>query len=199
MSHRAGFYDIDGSFESYRHGDSIPKNLDILKGTTRYNREEVHAKYEPEADWVYSDAVFCVIEQIVMDVTGEIMCQIANSLVFEPLKLRNTFFWEIGRENDLSRVHDLNHCAVGHDSDGEMVELLLTPYGGKRFMGLGVFLSADNGQPYFFSQGWGIGMQCKLQVYYKEQRGVTVMTNSDPGAVQDDALVGETIREVCKN
>ncbi len=42
-------------------------------------------------------------------------------------------------------------------------------------------------------------MQCKLRVYYREQRGVTVMTNSEPGMEQDKALVGEIINEVCKN
>ena len=245
LSHQAGFYDIDGSFEPYRNGDSIPNNMDILKGTTRYNREEVHAKYEPESDWAYSDAGFCVIEQIIEDVTGENICQVADRLVFDPLKLKNTFFWQIGREDDLFKVYNLNNCAVGHDSGGEIVEglrarypnlggaalwstanelsvivldivmsykgkngivlsktaaeLMLTPYGGKNFMGLGVFLGDDNGQPYFFSQGWGIGMQCKLRVYYKEQRGVTVMTNSEPGMEQDKALVGEIISEVCKS
>ena len=36
LSHQAGFYDCDGSFEPYINGDPIPKTLDILGGTTCY-------------------------------------------------------------------------------------------------------------------------------------------------------------------
>lgn len=56
-----------------------------------------------------------------------------------------------------------------------------------------------SGEPYFMSQGWGIGMQCKLKVYYKKQRGLAVMTNCDPGADQDSALIGEIIQYVTEN
>ena len=100
LSHQAGFYDIDGSFTPYEDGDSVPSNIDILKGKTRYNCEEVRAKYVPESDFAYSDAGFCVIEQIVKDVTGESICQIADRLIFKPLQLKNTFFWEIGKETN---------------------------------------------------------------------------------------------------
>jgi len=245
LSHQAGFYDIDGSFEPYKNGDNIPSNIDILKGKTRYNPEEIRAKYTPETDWAYSDAGFCVIEQIIKNVTGENICQVADRLIFKPLELKRTFFWEIGKEAELDKKYCFDNCAVGHDSNGDIVEELracypnlsgaalwstsnelsiialdiaksynrengvvlskdvsqtmLTPYADKSFIGLGVFLGNDNGQPYFFSQGWGVGMQCKLRVYYKEQRGVMVMTNSEPGMEQDKALIGEIINEVCKN
>jgi len=245
LSHQAGFYDIDGSFEPYKNGDSVPNNVDILKGKTRYNLEEVHAKYVPETDWAYSDAGFCVIEQIIKDVTRENICQVADRLIFKPLQLKSTFFWEIGKEDELSERYCFDNCAVGHDSNGDVVEeirahypnlngaalwstseelsvialdiaksyngengvvlskdmseIMLTPYAEKSFIGLGIFLGDDNGKQYFFSQGWGVGMQCKLRVYYKERRGVTVMTNSEPGMEQDKALIGEIINEVCKN
>jgi CubicO group peptidase (beta-lactamase class C family) len=223
LSHQAGFYDIDGSFEPYVGGDDIPKNIDILKGTTRYNRKEVIPKYIPETDFNYSDAGYCVIEQIFEDVLNESIIQIAKRLVFNPLELRRTFFWEIGKSP--SENISIADCAVGHGNNGEIVDeiracypnlegaalwtttselarividiinafhnsggiilnqdtakLMLTPFGCVSWMGLGVFLSYDkNGEPYFFSQGWGVGMQCKVRAYYKQQRGVVVMTNS---------------------
>jgi hypothetical protein len=40
-------------------------------------------------------------------------------------------------------------------------------------------------------------MQCKLRAYYKAQSGVVVMTNSEPGMEQDEALIGEIIEDVC--
>jgi len=80
----------------------------------------------------------------------------------------------------------------------EMAQLMLTPYGCASDLGLGVFLDKDkDGKPYFFSQGWGVGMQCKLRAYYEGQSGVVVMTNSEPGMEQDESLVGEIIEYVC--
>lgn len=245
LSHQAGFYDVEGSFEPYKENDTIPRNIDILKGTTHYNCEEVHAKYVPETNWAYSDAGYCIIEQILEDVTGKNICQLADELIFKPLNLTHTFLWQIGKEDKLFSIYNQNNCAVGHDSNGEIVEeirarypnlggaalwstpdelsiivldiiksyngdcgivlnrktadLMLTPRESANFMGLGVFLGNDNDKPYFFSQGWGVGMQCKLRAYYKDQYGVTVMTNSEPGMEQDKALIGEIINEVCKS
>ena len=78
--------------------------------------------------------------------------------------------------------------------------LMLSPYGCADYVGMGVFLDVDEkGTSFFFSQGWGVGMQCKLRTYYKNQSGVIVMTNSEPGVEQDAALVGEIIRYVSEN
>ena len=242
LAHQAGFYDCEGSFGPYKHGDDIPKAIDILKGITRYNPKEVKANYVPETDCEYSDAGYCVVSQVLEDVFGKKIPQIAKELVFDPLGLKSTFFWEIGKDVPDGIV--LADCAVGHGNSGEIVdevraqypniegaalwtttnelarividitksyndagglilsretaELMLTPYGRSDDTGLGVFLDKDkNGEPFFFSQGWGIGMQCKLRAYYKKQSGVVVMTNSEPGVEQDAALVGEIIEHVC--
>ena len=244
LSHQAGFYDCDGSFEPYRDGDIAPAIIDILQGTTYYNQEEVHAKYVPETAFAYSDAGYCVIAQILQDVLGETIAEIAQGIVFEPLGLHRTFFWEIGK-TPTGEV-DLVDCATGHGNSGEIVEgfrafypniegaamwttsrelvlivldiikayhgmeskilkkemarVMLTPFGCTNYMGMGTFLGVDeNTTPYFFSQGWGIGMQCKLRAYYENQSGVVVMTNSEPGMEQDAALIGEIISYVSKN
>ena len=243
LAHQGGFYDCEGSFSPYRHGDDIPSTLDTLKGTTRYNPEEVHVKYTPEADCEYSDGGYCVISQVMKDAIGETVPRAAKRLVFDPLGLKRTFFWEIGKESP-GKVN-LSDCAAGHDSSGEIVDqiraqypniegaalwtttdelarividiiksyngagglilsqetarLMLTPYGCSNDTGLGVLLDKDEkGKPYFFSQGWGIGMQCKLRAYHENQNGVIVMTNSEPGIEQDAALVGEVINHICE-
>ena len=242
LAHQAGFYDCEGSFSPYKHGDSVPNPVDILKGTTQYYPEEVCVKYEPETDAEYSDVGYCIINQVLIDVLGESVPQAAKWSIFKPLELKRTFFWEPGINiyEDIS----MEDCAVGHDKNGtivdeiraaypniegaglwtttselarividliksyhgksgkildqEMARLMLTPYGCAKSVGLGVFLEEDkSGKPYFFSQGWGVGMQCKLRAYYKEQNGVIVMTNSEPGMEQDESLVGEIIEYVC--
>jgi len=243
LAHQAGFYDCEGSFSPYKNGDSVPRAIDILKGATAYNPEEVRARYAPETDCAYSDAGYCVISQALEDALGETVPRIARRIVFEPLGLARTFFWEPGKgaRDGIS----MSDCAAGHDNDGnivdgtrayypniegaalwtstnelarividliksyhgrgglilsrEMARLMLAPFGCDAGQGLGVFLEKDkSGRPYFFSQGWGVGMQCKLRAYCEGQNGVVVMTNSEPGMEQDESLVGEIIERVCE-
>jgi CubicO group peptidase (beta-lactamase class C family) len=241
LSHQGGFYDCDGSFGAYKQGDKIPKPADILAGKTNYHKGEVRVKYEPEKNWEYSDAGYCIIAQILEDVFGETIAQLAKRIIFDPLGLTKTFFWEIGKVDI-----DVANCVVGHNKKGEIVKeiracypniegaalwttpnelaciaidiiksyngiggvilnqnmakFMLTPFGCVDDVGMGVFLEKDKeGKSYFFSQGWGVGMQCKLRAYYEDIKGVVVMTNSEPGMEQDRALVGEIIEWVMKN
>ena len=276
LSHQAGFYDCEGSFAPYVQGDEIPKPIDILKGTTRYNQEAVMVKYIPGTDCEYSDAGYSVIALILEDIFGESIPRIAKRLVFNPLGLQRTFFWELNEEQleqgqpdqghlfqgqlnkgqpnqeqlnqgQLNQCYvkhiNLTDCVVGHDNNGDIVDetracypniegaalwttpnelalivldlikayhgkdskilnsemgrFMLTPFGCVTDVGMGVFLEADEaGKPYFYSQGWGVGMQCKLRAYYQDQRGVVVMTNSEPGMEQDESLIGGIIHHV---
>jgi hypothetical protein len=75
---------------------------------------------------------------------------------------------------------------------------MISGYGDDKGAGLGVFLSHANEEPYLFSQGWGVGFQCKLVAFPRLKSGIVVMTNSDPGKHQNEALVGEVLREICK-
>ena len=242
LAHQGGFCDCEDSFGTYKTGDKAPSAADILGGGTPYHPQKVEVKYAPETDWEYSDAGYCIISQVLLDVLGETVPQIAKWMIFEPLGLKRTFFWEPGK--DTYEDVAMDDCAAGHDNDGEIVEetraaypniegaglwttpgelaaivmdiiksyqgkggvvlsqdmarLMLTPYGCVPDQGLGVFLDTDErGRPYFYSQGWGIGMQCKLRVYYQDESGVVVMTNSEPGMEQDESLVGEIIFDMC--
>jgi len=243
LSHQAGFYDPDGSFEPYKNKDKIPSSFDILNGTSSYNSEEVTAKYVPGTDCHYSDAGYTVISQILFETTGKPVSDFAQSHIFEPLELQCTFFWEIEK---LLPKWLVDRLAVGHNKNGVIVDglravypnvegaglwtstedlarivvdvikayhgvggevlnrrmarLMLRSFGNADDVGLGVFLGVDQkGERCFVSQGWGVGMQCKLRAYYENQSGVIVMTNSEPGIEQDKALVGEVIKYVCEH
>jgi len=244
LAHQAGLYDCEGSFSPYKSNGNAPNPVDILRGTTPYNLQEVSVKYEPETNCKYSDSGYCIISQVLFDVFGETISQVATRLIITPLGLKRTFFWEAGKGSYDSI--SMNDCAVGHDKNGnvvegiraaypniegaglwtttnelasividliksyhgkgglvlnqEMAQLMLSPYGCANSVGLGVFLGKNKrGDSYFFSQGWGVGMQCKLHAYYDEQCGLVVMTNSEPGMEQDESLVGEVIRYVNAN
>jgi len=235
LAHQAGLRDYDDSFSPCKSGDNVLSLVDILK-------KAVNIKYEPETDCEYSDAGYCIISQVFLDVFGETIPQVASWIIFKPLRLTRTFFWE-SNKNEYDGI-SFADCAVGHDKHGdivkevravypniegaglwtttrelaiiiidllksyhgndglvlnqEMARLMLTPYGCTDDVGLGVFLAKDkDGKPCFVSQGWGVGMQCKLRAYYKSESGVIVMTNSDPGIEQNESLIGEIIRYVC--
>ncbi len=236
LSHQAGFLDHDGSFEPIK--GIAPANIDILKGSTPYHIGEVSPKYQPESQFAYSDAGYCVIEQIITDTCGESLYELIDKVVLKPLALRNVFFWES------NRTHDATNCVSGHDMHGNVVEnkrahypnpngaglwctpkdlativldiinsyndnsgiildqahtrLMLKPHGCADFVGLGVFLGNDSA-PFFMSQGWGIGMQCKLKAYPSQKRGAVVMTNFEPGKPQDESLTGEILEYILAN
>jgi CubicO group peptidase (beta-lactamase class C family) len=80
----------------------------------------------------------------------------------------------------------------------DMAQAMLAGNGCVEGVGLGVFVSRDQAEPYLVSKGWGIGFQCMLLAYPRLQGGVVVMTNSDPGKPQHESLVGEVIRLVCE-
>jgi len=173
-------------------------------------------KFPPETVCQYSDLGYSHVARVVEEATGETIPQIAQRLVFDPLGLERTFFWD-----NIPKGVTLDECAVGHDKNGNIVpeirkvypnaegaglwstptelakiamnveSLLYQPYGCEEWMGLAVFL----GENVFVSQGWGVGMQCKLRVDTKNQECIVVMINQDPGVDQDESIVGEIIKK----
>ena len=99
LAHQAGLIDAEGSFGPYKNGDNAPSPVDILKGTTPYSPKEANVKYEPETSCEYSDAGYCIINQVLIDVLGETVPQAAQRTIFKPLGLTRTFFWEPGKND----------------------------------------------------------------------------------------------------
>ncbi|OPA78688.1 hypothetical protein BVG16_12580 [Paenibacillus selenitireducens] len=239
LAHQAGFIDPEGSFDVYQEQSPFPTPKDLLSGRTKYNSEAVEVKYTPDSEFHYSDTGFTILELIIEDVMGESFSSAMDRLVFAPLGLQKTFFW-----NGLSkpRCAEAARLTVGHDKHGNMVtgtrvhypnlsgaglwttpsemaliaievikswggdltsllspasaQKMLTGYGCAQYVGLGVFLSQANGEPYMISKGWGIGYQCMLVTYPRQKCGIVVMTNSEPGKPQEQAFIGEVIRFV---
>lgn len=238
LAHQGGFVDPEGSFGILQKNDQVPKINEILNGYNRYNPNPLQVTYEPESEFSYSDAGYCVVEQIVEDVTGESFDAVMERVIVAPLNLkRTTFLNPIKMETEYS-------AASGHDQRGLLVEgksayypyhaaaglwttpselalltlevtsawngsshsillpdtahMMLKGFGCDKAVGLGVFIHQTQNEPYFVSKGWGIGFQCMLLAYPRLQSGIVVMTNSDPGKPQNEALVGEVIQKMGK-
>jgi CubicO group peptidase (beta-lactamase class C family) len=118
LAHQAGFVDPEGSFDIYQNQGPLPTINDILLGKTRYNPEPLQVKYVPESQFSYSDAGYCVVEQIIEDVTGESFATAMDRLVMAPLGLRRTFFWNYFSGKDEAEIK----ACMGHDRYGQIVD-----------------------------------------------------------------------------
>ena len=116
LSHQAGTIDHDDSFGVYQATDPLPSLLDILQARTKYNPKPVQIEHLPGSKFAYSDAGYCVIEQLLTDVTGEPFGALAKELVLEPLGMRNSCFQHAFEFTDTSQA------AVGHDKHGAVVD-----------------------------------------------------------------------------
>ena len=113
LSHTAGIIDGEESFYGLRIGDPDVSLLDILEGRTKYNNRPVRAEKPQGTDFEYSDAGYCVLQQMMQDITGKEFSVLLNNLVFKELGLKNTFFASPAeREN-----HKLK-MATGYDDVG---------------------------------------------------------------------------------
>ncbi len=115
LSHQSGVKDPDGSFPELNPKIGAPSMIELLEGKTLYCKSPIDVKCEPESEFDYSDAGFCVIQQLVEDVTKKPFHQVMNEQIFEPLGMENSHFnttLEVNRQN----------ISCGHNKNGELVD-----------------------------------------------------------------------------
>ena len=78
LSHTAGIIDDENGFSGLRMGDPEVSLLDILEGKTKYNNRPARAEKPQGTSFEYSDTGYCVLQQMIQDVTGKTF----NDVVF---------------------------------------------------------------------------------------------------------------------
>ena len=116
LSHQAGIIDQENSFDVYHAEDPLPDLLDILQGKSPYNSKPVEIEYPPATRFTYSDAGYCVIEQLLTDVVGKPFGKLSRELIIDPLGMTNSCF------QHAFEFDDTTHVAVGHDRHGSVVD-----------------------------------------------------------------------------
>ncbi|WP_339238118.1 serine hydrolase domain-containing protein [Oceanobacillus sp. FSL W7-1281] len=115
LSHQSGITDLEGSFSELNPQLGIPSMTAILEGETPYCKAPIRVTCEPESEFHYSDAGFCIIQQLIEDVTAKAFHQVMNEQIFEPLGMKNSYLdaakTELNREN----------FSCGHNKKGELV------------------------------------------------------------------------------
>ena len=116
LSHTAGIMDGEDGFYGLRIGDPDVSLLDILEGRTKYNDRPVRAEKPQGTEFEYSDAGYCVLQQMIQDVTDKEFSTFLNDTVFKELGLEHTFF----ASKDEREKHE-QKMATGYDDEGSPI------------------------------------------------------------------------------
>lgn len=116
LSHQSGIIDPEGSFTELKTNEGIPSMVELLEGKTPYCKIPVEVKYEPESDFQYSGAGFCIIQLLIEDVTGKPFAEVIEELIFLPLNMADSTF--------TPKISDKmgDNFSCGHNKNGELVD-----------------------------------------------------------------------------
>ena len=113
LSHTAGIIDGEESFYGLRITDPDVSLFDILEGHTKYNNRPVRAEKPQGTDFEYSDAGYCVLQQMMQSITGKEFSALLKELVFDELGMEHSFFASSSeRENHKMKM------TTGYDEAG---------------------------------------------------------------------------------
>ncbi|MFY3791633.1 serine hydrolase domain-containing protein [Ureibacillus sp. MALMAid1270] len=116
LSHQSGIKDPEGSFLELNSEIGFPSIIELLEGKSHYCKVPIEVQFEPESEFHYSDAGFCIIQQLIEDVTKKQFYQVVNEFIFEPLGIKNSKLY-----TTMSEV-DRGNFSCGHNKNGELVE-----------------------------------------------------------------------------
>ena len=118
LNHTSGIVDGEDSFYGLRRNDPEVSLLDVLEGRTSYNKRRTASEKQPETEFEYSDAGFCVLQLMIQEIMLSHFEEVATKYVFEPLGLKNTFFASLKTMVLREKDHNL---AAGYDSEGALI------------------------------------------------------------------------------
>lgn len=121
LGHQSGVMDPEGSFSEFTIAQGIPTMVDLLAGRTPYCKEAIEVKYPPESDFHYSDVGYCIIQQLIEDVTGNPFKVVMNDLIFKPLHMNNSTL-------EMAHIIGDGSFSCGHHKNGDLVEGKYTMY-----------------------------------------------------------------------
>ncbi len=112
LSHQSGIIDPPNSFENYTLAQGRPNMSELLAGKTSYCPVPIDLNYEPESEFHYSDANFCIIELLLEDITGKTFNLLLEKYIFQPLQLKNSTVFST------KNINKLDTFSCGHNKDG---------------------------------------------------------------------------------
>lgn len=102
-------------FGGYAADEPMPTLLQVLRGEPPANEAAIRVNALPGAQFRYAGGGYCVLQQLLEDVTGMRFAELARTAVFEPLGLRDSTYAQ-PLPSDLAV-----RAAAGHRCGGGMV------------------------------------------------------------------------------
>ena len=91
LDHTAGFTGGD-FFPGYAIGQPVPTLVQVLRGAPPATNPPVHVGFPVGSKWHYSGDGYLVVQQLMVDVTGEAFPRLMSELVFDKLGMRSSTF-----------------------------------------------------------------------------------------------------------
>src|SRR5262245_3286639 len=113
LTHSAGLT-VHG-FPGYVAGDSIPSLVQVLDGAPPANSPAVRVDTRPGTTFRYSGGGFCVVQQLLVDVSGDPYSETVAAAVLRPLGMVHSSF----EQTDAPAGG--NGRAAGHSRDGSVI------------------------------------------------------------------------------
>jgi len=114
LSHTGGVT-VHG-FPGYAVGDPVPSLVQVLDGIDPANTGPIRVDQVPGTNWRYSGGGYTIVQQMMIDASGQTFPELMHDLVLAPLGMTQSTF-----ENPLS-ADRLAHAAAGVLPDGVAVE-----------------------------------------------------------------------------
>jgi len=114
LSHTAGAT-VHG-FEDYAAGKQVPTLVQVLNGESPANSAPVTIDFVPRSQFRYAGGNYAIIQQILLDVTGESFPDLMQELVLQPLHMVHSTFQQPIPEKLQPLV------AMPYDKDGNAIE-----------------------------------------------------------------------------
>lgn len=116
LSHQSGIMDPAGSFSELNLDIGLPSMVELLEGRNHYCKVPIEVQFEPESEFHYSDAGYCIIQQLIEDVTKRQLYQVVNEFIFKPLGMESSYL------STQMLAIDKKEFSCGHNKNGKLVE-----------------------------------------------------------------------------
>jgi CubicO group peptidase (beta-lactamase class C family) len=114
LSHTAGAT-VHG-FEDYAAGKQVPTLVQVLNGESPANSAPVTIDFVPGSQFRYAGGNYAILQQILIDMTGESFPDLMHELVLQPLHMVHSTFQQPIPKKRLPLV------ATPYDKDGNAIE-----------------------------------------------------------------------------
>ncbi|GGE63942.1 serine hydrolase domain-containing protein [Priestia taiwanensis] len=114
LSHQAGLIDSEGSFQVLDENTGVPSMHNLLNGKTNYCTERVTVKVAPKTEFHYSDAGFCITQQVIEDRCGKPFEEVMKEYLFEPLQMKGSSYPKMSIDKE--------SFSSGHHKEGQVIE-----------------------------------------------------------------------------